>query len=65
MHEALGAGLWYGEGKKTLNARSNTHLEEFRGTPINTDTFTLVQIRFVVFFRNALGMARVDETVAE
>jgi hypothetical protein len=42
---------------------SSTHLEELCSTPIDTDTLALVQIRFVVLVGNALGMARVDETV--
>lgn len=50
-------------GEKRRFARTVTYFEELSGTPIDTDTLALVQIRLVVLCINAFGMTRVNQSV--
>ena len=42
-----------------------THLEKLGRTPIDTDSFSLVEITFEVLFRDTFGVTRVDESVED
>jgi hypothetical protein len=46
-----------GSEKKRCKEEIDAYLEEFGGTSIDADTFTLVQISFVVLVSDTLGMA--------